>query len=283
VVEELPPARDRELIPQEVLARVPGYGPAARIAPLAGGAVNRTFRVETTQGRFVLRLHDAAGAALGADHLREAILQNAAAAAGLAPAVLYVDPQQRFMVAEYLDGRAWTPADFADVQCLRRLGTILRRLHAVTPPVPAPFDLGELLRGFADRVGREAPAERPLLAQFMDRAGVSLRACGMERRQPALFHSDPQHGNLIEADGRLFLIDWEYAAVGDPLFDIACVLAYYPQALPHSSVLLEASGLAGQATLPMLEHATWLYVLLSSLWERVRALDAGIRPSTPAD
>jgi thiamine kinase-like enzyme len=118
----------------------------------------------------------------------------------------------------------------------------------------------------------------------MERAERSLAVCASESRRKALFHSDLHHSNLIErADGRLFLLDWEYAAVGDPLFDPACVLAYYPQATPHAQDLLAAAGLANRAAPAMLEHATWLYVLLAFLWDRVRVLTAGIPAPTPAD
>lgn len=287
MVQELSPARARELIPARALAQVPGYTPSACVTLLSGGAVNAAFRVETSVGRYVVRIHDALGIELGANHIREARLQNAAATAGVAPAVLYVDPLQHFMISEYVDGRVWTPDDFANVQRLRQLAATLRTVHEIAPPACAPFDLAALLRDFADRIGQRVPAARPLLTQLLKRAAESLRECGSQERAPALFHSDPQHSNIIDARGRLLLIDWEYAAVGDPLFDLACVLAYYPQALPHSRDLLDSCGLAGSATLSMLEHATWLYVLLSYFWERSRRLsapsDAGIRLPTPAD
>jgi thiamine kinase len=283
MAEELSPARARELIPPQALAPVPGYSAAARVTALAGGAINKTFCVETPEGRFILRLHDAAGIALGAHHLREARLQSAAAAVGIAPRVVHVDPSQRFMISEYLDGRVWTPADFTDVDSLRRLGGTLRRLHEIKPPIPAPFDLGALLSGFSERIVRADPAARAAMTQLMQRARVSLRECGTDARTPALFHSDLHHSNILEAGGRLFLIDWEYAAVGDPLNDLACLLAYYPQAVPHARALLESSGLAPEATPAMLEHATWLYGRLNHLWDRVRLLDAGNRAPTPAD
>jgi thiamine kinase len=287
MAQELSPARARELIPAQALAQVPGYSAGVRIAALAGGAVNQTFRVDTPAGRYVLRLHSKMGGRLGADHWREAQLQRAAAAAGLAPTVLHIDPQQRFMVSEFVAGRVWSAADFADAAQLARLGRIFKRLHETPPPVPAPFDLAALLRGFGERIARVAPAEQPLIEQLLARAEVSLRECGTGTRPPRLFHSDPQHSNIIENGERLILIDWEYAAVGDPLYDLACVLAYYPQAAPYALVLLESSGLAGHATLHMLEHATWLYVLLSFFWERARRLEAaasaGVRSPGPAD
>jgi thiamine kinase-like enzyme len=147
--------------------------------------------------------------------------------------------------------------------------------------VAAPFDLQSLLKGFIARIGHAAPAERSRLNRWSARASTSLQASGSDGRQETLFHSDPHHSNLIERpDGRLQLVDWEYAAVGDPLYDLACVLAYYPAAERHAQVLLQAAGLAGAASPSMLAHATWLYTLLGYLWYRARRLDA---PADTAD
>ena len=286
---QLPPARARELIPAEALATVPGFGPEARVSALAGGQVNHTYRVDTAAGQFVLRWYGSMGVqALGANHAREALLQGAAAAAGVAPAVVHMDFRQRFMICDYVEGRVWAPEDFATVGRIRQLGETLHQVHGVVAPVPAPFDLGALLRGFAARIAREVPAEQAALAQWMAQAQASLPKCGSEGRQGTLFHSDLHHSNILQTrQGGLVLIDWEYAAVGDPLYDLACVLAYYPQAAPYAAELLAASGLAQHATLEMLEHATRLYALLGRLWERTRQLEAdkgaGVRLPTPAD
>ena len=96
----------------------------------------------------------------------------------------------------------------------------------------------------------------------------------------ALVHNDLHHSNLIGTE-RLYLLDWEYAAVTDPLFDLACVLAYYPQATPHADALLDAARLAGIATPEMLRQATWLYVLRELFL--VSLAPARRPPASPAD
>jgi len=101
-----------DLMLREALLHVPGFAESdARVTPIAGGTVNRSFIVETPRGRYFLRLHEAVGVALGADHARESRLQAAAAQAGLAPPLIHADPAHRFAVSEFLDGRVWTPAD----------------------------------------------------------------------------------------------------------------------------------------------------------------------------
>ena len=253
---------------------MPGFGAggAAWAERLPGGTVNRSFRVETAAGLFVARIHDESAAALGADHEREARLHAAAAGAGLAPALLHADPGHRFMIMEYVPGPTWTEEDFARPERLRHLGTTLRALHALAPPAVAPFDIGASIERLHERLCAALPEEGAGLSQLIDRARTALLLSDSVRRPKVVIHNDLHHTNLMGGAGRLVLLDWEYGAVADPLIDLACVLAYYSQAEAHADVLLEASGLAGEVSPEMLAAATWLCVLVSYFWYRVRRL-----------
>jgi thiamine kinase len=283
MVQDLARSRATDLIPQYVLVHVPGFasgGTTARAARLYGGTVNASYRVDTSAGRFVVRIHDPAAQVLGADHEREAQLHAAAAAAGLAPALLHVDAAHRFTIMEYVAGPIWTSQDFGRPDRLGQLGAALHALHALVPPTVAPFDVPAVLSRHHERLREAAPEEAAWFAQLMERAALALQESGASQRAKALVHNDLYHSNLIGTD-RLFLLDWEYAAVADPLLDLACVLAYYPHAAAHADALLDASRLAGVASVEMLRQATWLFVLLSYFWYRSRRL-AGPAAS-PAD
>ena len=57
-----------------------------------------------------------------------------------------------------------------------------------------------------------------------------------------LVHGDATAGNVLD-DGRLWLIDWEYAQLADPVFDLAVVLTYYPQARRYlQQLIMESIG-----------------------------------------
>jgi thiamine kinase len=282
VVQVMARSTAADLIPPEALIHVPGYaagGLTARATRLYGGTVNKSYCVETGAGRFVVRLHDPLARTLGADHEREAKLHAAAASAGLAPALVHVDATHRFMVMEYVAGPVWTSQDFARPERLMQLGAALQALHAVTPPPVAPYDLPALLRAHHERLSAAVPEESGWFSELMDRAAVALEASGTRHRSQVLIHNDLYHSNLIGED-RLYLLDWEYAAVADPLFDLATLLAYYPHASPHADLLLDASRLTAVATPDMLRHTGWLYVLLSYFWYRSRRLGGG--PVMPA-
>ena len=274
MVQDVARSRAADLISEDVLVHVPGYadgGMTALAARLYGGNVNTSYRVDTGAGRFVVRLHNDLAETLGADHEREAQLHAAAAAAGLAPALVFVDPEHRFMVMEYVAGEVWSVQDMVRPERLVQLGAALSVLHTVVPPIVSPYDIPAVLDVHYRRLSAVSPEERPWFDQLMERAGEAFEASGSHQRPKVLIHNDLYHANLIGKD-RLFLLDWEYAAVADPLFDLATLLAHYPQAVPLGETLLEAARLSDSASPQMLRHATWLYVLVGYFWYRTRRL-----------
>ena len=78
------PARSRALglIPEEILAHVPGFtrGGTAWALRLPGGTVNASYRVDTSAGRFVVRIHDPAAAVLSPLLMIWAMIRKARAA-----------------------------------------------------------------------------------------------------------------------------------------------------------------------------------------------------------
>ncbi len=266
---------------QEALAQVPGAASGAdiKVQPLAGGTTNATFRVQTPAGRFVVRLHEPYALDLGVDRKREALLQAAAAAAGLASRVLAADPGGRYLVTEFLDCAPWRAADFADENRLWTLAQTLRELHALPAPQVSRLELRELLeRHLTQIAAQDAAAAQDLRPQVARALGILARQADAGRAA-CIVHGDLSHANVIGTDPPR-LIDWEYAAVADPLTDLACLAAYYPPVLAHGSTLLRRCGLPGSVTLPVLEDLAWVYSLLSNLW--YRRLELARRHPPPA-
>ncbi|MGH8137224.1 MAG: phosphotransferase [Steroidobacteraceae bacterium] len=279
MVEDLPFSRTRELSLAEALAdalaHVPGYArddPEVELVRLPGGSVNCSYRVCTPVGRFVLRLSPGPDAWLTSDRSVERELHARAAAAGIAPHIVRADERDRWLITELVDGRLWTSADFATAASLTRLGDTLRRLHAVPPPASGRFDLLEALAAYASRI-ESAAAGRPRgrLGHYLEEAAQAWRTSGASQRPVAILHHDLHASNLIESPDGLKLIDWECAAVSDPLLDIACILSYYEAARAYAPLLLKHSCLEA-VTPPQLAAAVWLFELHTFLWYQERRL-----------
>jgi aminoglycoside phosphotransferase (APT) family kinase protein len=253
----------------EALAHVPGYrpgDPSIETSRLSGGSVNRSYSLLTPAGRFVLRLSQAPDAWLTSDRSVERELHRIAAAAGIAPRIVHGDDQ--WLITEYVVGRLWMEPDFANPERLARLGDTLRRLHELPAPDCGRFDMLETLSGYAERVGS---GEDGHPANYLSSAAAAWRISGAAGRPLAILHHDLHSSNLIENVRGLVLIDWECAAVSDPLLDVACILSYHESARPYAPLLLEHSGLE-KITSRQLAAAVWLFDLHTYLWYRERRL-----------
>jgi aminoglycoside phosphotransferase (APT) family kinase protein len=253
------------------LARVPGLEAGQRplsVAALEGGTVNQLWRVDSPQGRFVVRIDGPQARRPGVDRAREFLLHERAAAAGLAPAIVAGDPASGVMVSHFIDGRRWVASDCSDRAALHRLGERLRQLHQLKAQV-APFDPSGIGHAYATSpAGIEVPHQAEV-ARLLNKISEAQVRMGDEPASRVIIHGDLNHLNVIESD-KPWLIDWEYAQLADPLMDVGCLLAYYPEAEAHAGELLAATGLGGPSELSRLRVAVFIYRALSWLWFAAR-------------
>ena len=200
--------------------------------PLDGGvsAEVHGLTVRTAAGdeqRFVLRRHQssewkphAANATL-TEHRLLAALHHV----GLTvPKPLSVDESgdlfgSPYFVLEFVEGSTEL-TDAAFLEAMTPIAEFLARLHALDsnlaalPDLPAREDPVQNLPKYLPATDL-GDAVRARLAAHPDFAGP--------RAKPAITHGDYWPGNLLWRDGRLVaVIDWEDAALGDPMCDVAC-------------------------------------------------------------
>lgn len=210
---------------------VPGGGTIA-LAPLGRGLVYETYRARRDGRVYALRVPAAASLDAGIDRRWEARVLESAALATLAPPLEYYDPQAGILVTRWVEGRSWSAADARRPANLSRMAELLRRVHAL--PVPAPPRLmtpaqwiGRYAAGIAGRAGMAArvaaaPADGGSGAELRDAAAVRLATLAALPSGPAVVcHSDLHLLNLIDRGPALVLLDWEYAHVAEPLWDLA--------------------------------------------------------------
>jgi len=280
----VPAAESVNTPPGWALACVPGleHGASPRLVmQLAGGSVNRVYRVDSADGRFVLRLNGAAWRRPGVDRERELLLHRAAASAGIAPAIVMAEPRSEgLLVLEYHDGQVWTPEAFGEAASLERLGERLQVLHQLTAPAIPVFDPMAIARAYVQSIearqperatGSQCAATLRTILPRVEYAGALLQRRG--DGASGIVHGDLAAGNLLQGR-RLWLLDWEYAQRGHPLLDLACVLAYYPRSAAHRREFAAAAGLAALAGGELLDEAVYVYRALSWLWHLARGEDA---------
>jgi thiamine kinase-like enzyme len=186
-------------------------GPVAgEPVPLEGGITNRNFRVRFGQREYVVRVPGANTALLGISRESERLAADRAAQLGLAPPVAYGD--EACLVTEYIAATASDPPPLADDPA--PVARALRSFHQSGVELPTRFWVPELLESYVGVVP-EPPADLGRARALAERIA---RAVPLEG--PAPCHNDLLPGNVLAVDSGVRLVDWEYAGMGHPLFDL---------------------------------------------------------------
>jgi thiamine kinase-like enzyme len=202
----------------EIVQRLePSLGPlAGDPTELGGGITNRNFRVRLGEGEYVIRRPGKDTALLGIDRGAERLATETAARLGIAPEV--AASHEDCLVTRYI---ACREAQAGELQRrAEEVAVALRRFHDAPLVLPASFSVPELLERYA-LVVRERGGELPAVyAEVVAIAGRIERALPLTRRRPC--HNDLLAGNIIFARGGegILIVDWEYAGMGDPRFDL---------------------------------------------------------------
>lgn len=191
------------------------------IARLRGGSTNESFLLEADGRKLVLRLNTKATSLLGLD--REAELKAMTNAGVLAPVVLYCSNE--FLVTEYLEGVHWTNHEASESARLIRLAALIKAIHAL-PRTEYVLDIGDRCNHYWDAIETlsvEVPRD---LSHLRSRLEHKISSWQLPAEQLCPCHNDIVLDNIIDTSEGLKLIDWEYAAMGDPYFDLAVLIEY---------------------------------------------------------
>jgi thiamine kinase len=204
---------------EQALRTIPGFTGARVDTQLSDGPTNASYLLEQAGAQYVLRLDKPDAAKLGLNRGNEKLVCQVVADAGLAPGPLYFDHEAGIYLRRYLPGRSWVDSDLDSPVNLERLARLLWKLHSLAP-VGAAFDPLAAARRYAAQLGSE---KSQAILRRAEKLAQQINADSME---PALCHNDLVCHNVLEGE-RLMLIDWEYAGIGDPFFDLAVVVQHH--------------------------------------------------------
>lgn len=204
---------------RQVLARLGAASPAeAVLVPMEGGITNRNFRLDLRGETYVLRVGGENINLLGIDRAREHAASVIAARLGIGAEVVLTDAGLDVMVTRHIPGPTLTPQLASRPETVRGIVASIKRTHE-GPDFPgwfSPFEAAVELRRLALLHGVALPAE--LDAAMVRLAGIDRVVGRPERPRPC--HNDLLPGNFIDDGRSIRIIDWEYAAMGDPFFDL---------------------------------------------------------------
>jgi thiamine kinase-like enzyme len=207
----------------DVIARLAAVlGPRqGGVRPLDGGITNRNYRVNFGGDEYVVRLPGKDTNLLGIDREAERLATRQAAELGIGPKVAAMFEDPPCLVTCFVEGRELAPPELRDQDTLDEVARGLRAFHDSGLELPTEFQVYDVVREYADVArsrGGEVPEE---FEGALERAGEIVKAVGNHPEHSASpNHNDLLAANFLKSTDRIVIVDWEYAGMGDPFFDL---------------------------------------------------------------
>jgi thiamine kinase-like enzyme len=236
-----PPAEQRDQL-IAALQRIPETaGHDLTLTIMSGGITNRNYMIALggRPERYVIRLAGNDTHLLGISREVEHAATVAAAGVGIGPEVTAFIRPEGYLVTRFIVGEPVSLEQVHRPATLRRVADSIRRIHG-GPAIPGlfvPLRIVEAYLALARSWGVPQPAGwdgafavgRRIERALLD-APIDLRPC----------HNDLLNANFIDDGERIRIVDWEYAGMGDPFFDLGNFSVNHDLTPDEDALLLEA-------------------------------------------
>lgn len=207
---------------EEAIARVPMWADLQdlKVSPLEGGITNRNYRVDAAGKSFHLRLAGENTDLLGINREYEYKANRVAGELEIGPEVVYVIEPEGYLVTRFIEGRPILPEELRQPKNLQRVVEMLHKIHSM-PSIPGVFNAFQVVRDYTETARRYHvlfPENFRWLLHQMKDAEAAVMAHPFI---PFPCHNDLLNANFLATDQRLYILDWEYAGMGDVFFDLA--------------------------------------------------------------
>ena len=182
-----------------------------------GGLTNRVYRL----GDHILRV-PGDGTAEYINRQHEAVAAAEAARAGVSPALIHADPASGLMVTAFVDGAAtMTPEAFRNrAGAVARAGQAFRRLHTSGAQFPFRFELFAMIDDYLHVLSTRDVVLPEGYHDVVAEAGAVRAALAVRPVAPVACHCDPLCENFLDTGTRMWIVDWEYSGMNDPMWDL---------------------------------------------------------------
>jgi thiamine kinase-like enzyme len=265
------------LTPEAAIARISDWeGLDVRYETLGGGITNHNYVITVTGrpdlpwgGRYVMRI-PGQGSDLFID--REVEHKNALAAsqAGVSPPVLYSLEPEMCTVVPFIEAQTMHPEDLAGhPDRLEKVVDAMRQYHDKATFVNDIY-VFDMIRDYLE-MARRMDAPFPDDIAWMLALGDRIEEA-MKRDQPrsVACHCDLLSENfMLQADGKMWVIDWEYGGQTDPYFDLGDFCVEHPLSEDEErAILTRYCGTFDEARYARM----MLHKIVADLWWSVWAM-----------
>ncbi len=185
-----------------------------------GGLTNLVYRAVFDGKDYILRLAGE-GTEDYIDRKVEGHNAKVAAGAGVSADVLFFDDSDGLMLASFIPGETMSPELFQSTQgAPNRAALAFRAMHNCDQPFEFRFELFSMIDDYL-KILNDLGATLPDGYHDVVRdADTVRRALDAHPAKLAPCHCDPLCENFIDDGEKMWIVDWEYSGMNDPLWDL---------------------------------------------------------------
>ncbi|TYP71888.1 aminoglycoside phosphotransferase (APT) family kinase protein [Paenibacillus methanolicus] len=190
---------------------------------LGGGLCNETYKVQTKQKAYVLRINSRQNEYLNLTRRSEIEVMKKAYRAGFAPQVIADDRPEHYVVTEFIEGRMLEKADLADENIKTMIMDRLKVIHGMDGQdrTCTPYDL---IHGYLKGADSFQVKRPDGLNRLLDRVDKIAHQRSNDKAYNNKFcHNDSFLVNMIYTGDQLQIIDWELSGIGDVFFELTLI------------------------------------------------------------
>ncbi len=186
-----------------------------------GGLTNLVFRADHAGEQYVLRI-PGKGTEDYINRRNEAQAAREAARVGVSPDVLFFDAQTGVMVTRLIDGAVtMSPARFKSIEgSPKRAALAFRKLHTSDARFNFRFELFAMIDGYLEILAAKKCKLPPGYHDVLRRAKKVRAALAAHPLPLVACHCDPVCENFLDRGNRMWIVDWEYSGMNDPMWDL---------------------------------------------------------------
>lgn len=189
-----------------------------------GGLTNHTYRVMLeNEAEYVVRIPG--------EGTEEIIVRNDEMVSTTLACKLGVDAELLFFgengekVTRYIPNAITMSAEaLMEPHHIEQVAEILRKMHNCGVDTKVPFEVFDMAKGY-EKIIKEKKV--PMFADYnavkAEVMCIKKEIDGSVNVKKVPCHNDPLCENWVEGNGRMYLIDWEYAGMNDGMWDLADV------------------------------------------------------------
>lgn len=180
---------------------------------LLGGMSHFTYHIQAKDIDYTIRLIGKAGN-LYVDRVEELENIKRIIPLGLNNETVFFDTKTGVKIAKYIPGTVLTELDIMDH--LPKIAQTLKKLHNSKIEPFKDYELKKRLERYESYINCRSEKYLELKSKWFQMYEE------VYQKYPKVFcHNDAQRSNMVRANNQLYLLDWEYAALNDPYYDIA--------------------------------------------------------------